>query len=145
MFSLLKDAKISRVVNGAAAGTSDQTSAAALDMTGFDSVLFFACLGDVTNTSVLTLTAYSVATNAVTGGASEGATAAFTADATSADQAIIAVEVHRPANRYVYCTLNRATANAVLDGIFAIQFNSKAMPVTQAAGLIASKFAGPNA
>lgn len=138
--SVLKDMKVMRVANDAVAGTTDVTTIA-IDMAGFDSVCFIAALGDVTNGSVLLLTAYSNASNAASGGtAITNANAGLTATSTSADNDLIIVDVLRPANRYVYATLNRGTANAVVDGIIAILYNARSLPVTLDASVVASVF-----
>jgi len=142
--NLLKDYKITRVANSAVAATTDVTSSV-LDMTGYDSVMFVAALGDVTVNSVLTLTVKENTANstssptptAITG----AATAAYTATATDADNKLLVVDVLRPAQRYVFCILSRTAANAVVDGIIAIQYNAKALPVTQSSDVLASALA----
>ncbi len=144
-FSLLKDVVITRVLNSVVAGTSAQTQATADDMSGFDSIAYLALVGDVTSGSVITLTAYSVATSAVTGGTSETATTAYTAGTSDADNLLFVAEVFRPARRYCYATLTRTTQNAVIDGILSFKFNAKTLPVTQSASILASSFVGPNA
>ena len=54
--NLSKAIKITRVANSAAAATTEVLSSV-LDMQGYDGVMFIALLGDITATSVLTLTA----------------------------------------------------------------------------------------
>jgi hypothetical protein len=146
--NLSKGIKVTRVANSAVAATTDVTSSV-LDMSGFDGVMFVALLGDVTNTSVLALTAKQNTANstssptptAITG----GATAPFTADTTSGDNKALLVDVYRPQNQYVFAVLSRGTANAVVDGIIAIQYDSRVKPTTQDAAVIASAFAAPAA
>lgn len=145
MLSILKDMKISRVKNAVAAGTTAQ-STSVLDMQGFDSVIFLAALGDVLITSVLTLTVKSNPTSSSSGGTTEKAGNTLTdADGTSYDNGCLAVEVHRPTQRYVFATLTRTTANAAIDGIFAVQFNSKSMPQGLDATILDGVIGGPNA
>lgn len=142
--NFIKDFKISRVANDAVAGTSDVTSSV-LDMTGYDSVVFIALLGDVTSGSVITLTAKENTANstssptptAITG----GATGAITAGAADTDNKLLVSDIMRPDMRYVFCVLSRTTQNAVVDGILAVQYNSKAVPVTQPSDIAASVFA----
>lgn len=134
LMNFLKDCKVTRVLNDAVAGTSDQTTTV-IDMQGFDSVAFLLGLGDITSTCVLTLTVKTNTANstssptpvAVTG----GVVGPITAGATDNDNGTYIVEVMRPTARYVFAVLNRTTANAVVDGIWAIQFNAKTLPVTQ--------------
>jgi len=132
--NFLKDCKITRISNDAVAATSDVTSGV-IDMQGFDSVIFLLLLGDVTSGSVLTMTAKTNTANstssptpvAVTG----GVVGPITAGASDNDNGVYAVEVMRPQARYVFVVVNRTTQNAVIDGIIAVQFNAKSLPVTQ--------------
>lgn len=148
MFSLLKDAKIMRVANDAVAGTADVTSSVVdLGSGEFDSICWVAALGEVTSGSVLTLTAKENTANSTSSptptSVSGGATTAFTAGASDADNNLVVVDVQRPAQRYQYCVLSRTTQNAVVDGIFAILYNSHSQPVTADASVIASALSTP--
>ena len=144
MFSLLKDTKISAVENAAAAGTTDLVTDV-LDMTGFDSVLFMAKLGDVTSGSVLQLTVSSNPTNSASNGTTEKAGTEITAGASDYDNKLLIVDVLRPSQQYVYATLRIDTQNAVVDGIFAVQYNSRSVPVTQGSSVGSGSLGGPNA
>ena len=127
---LTESMKIDVISAAVVAGTSLVTSNA-LDMQGYDGVAFLALLGDVLDTSVLTLTGKENDTNSNSGGTTiSGATAAFTADATSADSKAIVVDVLRPTKRYVYCTLARATANAVVNSLVAILYQGHNLPIS---------------
>ena len=142
MENLLKDCVITQHMNAVAAGTSTQTSAAALDMAGYEGCIFIASLGTVTDTSALALTVLGVATNVVSGGvAVTGAAASFTALTSS--NTMLVVDVIRPATRYLYVTLARATANAVINCIIAIRYRARNKPVTLDATVLASALAGP--
>ena len=119
--------KLVRLSNAAAAGTTTITGTAA--RAGFNRCFIFAALGDVTDTSVLTLTGKSGnesdASDAV---AISGAVATFTAGASDADNKELAVDVALNDDDYVTVTLARGTANAVVNGIFAIFYDSRIMP-----------------
>lgn len=145
--NLLKDCKISRVENAAAAAQTElQTDV--LDMSGFDAVCFIALLGDVTTGSVLTLTAKQNTANSVSSPTPTDVTdgdATFTAGASDADNKLLVVDVIRPAERYVFASLTRTTANAVVDGIIAIQYRTKDFPVTQPSSILASALSTPEA
>ncbi len=143
--SLLKDCKISRLMNDVAAGTSTQTSSV-VDMAGFDSALFIFLIGDSTNGSVELLTVLGNSTNSNSGGTGEtGATAGKTdPDGTSLDNGMYIIEIHRPSQRYLYATFARGTANCVIDGLICIQFNAKSVPQSLVSTVIASAIAGPN-
>ncbi len=129
MLNMLRDTKITRLANDAVAGTSLITSSV-LDMQGYDSVLFIALLGDITATSVLLLTAKGNTANSTTVPTplAYPDTAGYTAGATDADNKMLALDIQKPRERYVFCTLARTIANAVVDGIIAIQYNSNNKP-----------------
>jgi hypothetical protein len=133
--------KVTVVEAAAAAGTTELVSDV-LDMQGFDGVIFIALLGDVTDTSVLTLTAKGNTANHVSSPTPiTQASATFTAGASDADSKALMVDVCDPALRYIFASLTRATANAVLGGIIAIQYSADYRPTSQAASVIASTVA----
>lgn len=139
--NLSKDIKIT-VVEAAAAAAQTELVTDVLDMTGYEGVMFIALTGDVSDTSVLTLTVKGNTANHVSTPTpvTQKATTAFTADATSADSKALVVDLYKPAMRYVFGSLTRTTANAVVGGIIAIQYNAKTKPTTQDATVIASAF-----
>lgn len=141
--SLLKNVKVTPVAAAAAAAQTEVLTSV-LDMTGFDGVMFVALLGDVTATSVLTLTAKGNTASSTSSPTpvTQVATAAFTAGASDADDKALVVDVYDPALRYVFASLTRTTANAVVNGIIAIQYTAEFKPTTQAATVIASNM-GP--
>lgn len=127
-FSMLKDAKWTKIESTAAAGTSTLTTDV-LDMTGYDSIFVLASLGTIVDAAVPTLAVLGNTTNSASGGTSL-ADATFTASTSSGIS--LGVEVHVPsAYRYVYATLVRATQNVTLDAIWAVQFNAREVPITQ--------------
>lgn len=142
--SLLKNCAIDLAAAYSAAAQTDVTTSV-FDMQGYDGICYIAYLGDVTNTSVLTLTAKentasstsSPTPTAITGGATD----AFTASASSADDKFLVVDIYRPLKRYQYAVLSRGTANAVVNGIIAIRYRSATKPITQSSTTIASAFA----
>ena len=48
---------------------------------------------------------------------------------------MMALEISRPRKRYLKCVIDRGTANAVIDGMIAIQYNGRSLPPTQAASM----------
>lgn len=137
--SLLKNVKVS-VVAASAVAAQTEVLTSVLDMSGFDGVMFIALLGDVTATSVLTLTAKgnSASSTSSPTPVTQVATSAFTAGASDADDKALVVDVYDPALRYVFASLTRTVANAVVNGIVAIQYKAEYRPTTQAATVIAS-------
>lgn len=144
--NLSTDVKISVVADSAVAAQTAVTSSV-LDMQGFDGVMFIALLGDVTATSVLTLTAKgnSASSTSSPTPVTQAATAAFTAGASDADNKALVVDVYAPALRYIFAELTRTTANAVVGGIIAIQYRAGQRPTTHAASVIASAIAAGTA
>lgn len=129
--NLIKNCKISVVLDTTAAGFGDTLSSDILDMTGFDGVLFIAKTGDVANTAVGTLTVQQD-TDAAGGTMAtlSGDTVKFTADATSADEKLLVIDLYKPIERYVRAQFQRETANIAVAGIIAIQYRSNYGPVT---------------
>ncbi|MGH8596256.1 MAG: hypothetical protein ACREXT_06330 [Gammaproteobacteria bacterium] len=134
-FDALKRWKITRVANSAVAAQTAVDSSI-VDMQGYDGVLFLAALGDVTLNSVLTLTAQQNVINSATGMAAIGNTVARTAGATDSDNGLLVLDVRKPRERYVRVSLTRTAANAVVDGIFALQYGAGNMPTTHDASVL---------
>lgn len=142
MNNFLKNCKVSRVENAATAGVDDLTTDV-LDMSGFDSVAFIAILGDVTSGSAIELQVFGNTANSDSSPTPVELTAdnvKFTAGASDADNKLLIVDVHRPSYRYVFGKLVIDTQNAVVDGIIAVQYNAKSLPVTQPSSVFSSAF-----
>jgi hypothetical protein len=139
MLNLSKDAKIVRVMNAVAAGVTAQDTAV-VDMQGFDSVCFVAELGDVTVASVLTLTAKQNSVDSTAAATTLAAAATFTAGASDADDKIIVLDINKPRDRYVFASLTRTVANAVIEGVTAILYNADERPGTDDASVLVSNF-----
>lgn len=144
MFTMLKDCKVTRVSNSQAASQTDIDSAR-VDMKDYESVMFVALLGDATSGSVLQLTAKSNAADSTSGSTTEKAGTQITAGASDYDNKMLIVDLHRPQNRYAYCSLAIDTQNCVVDGILAIQYNAKSKPITQGLTVGDGVVGGPNA
>lgn len=138
ILSLLKEGVIERPMNAQVAGTNDTLSSSIQDMSGYRAIQAIALLGDVTNTSVITLKAFVGDQPALGDGAYETVTATFTAGAADADNNVLVLDLINPVKRYVRFDLVRSTANAVVDGIVTIKYNAKSVPVTQSADVIDS-------
>ncbi len=135
MMNLLKDVKLTRVMNGVAAGTTVQNGST-LDMSGWDGVLFIAMLGTLTATQVTSLKAQQGNQSNLSDAADlAGTLVGPLADGDS--NKCLVLDVYRPTDRYVRCVVNRATANAVIDGVLAVQYRGKKAPVSQDTATIA--------
>lgn len=137
MHNLLYDVKVTRVAASAVAAQTDVNSSI-LDMAGYEGVMFIALTGDVTATSALALKAEQNTVNSTSGMAELEGSASFTAGASDADGKALVLDVFQPREQYVRAVLERGTANAVVDGIIAIQYRAAIRPTAQDASVIAS-------
>lgn len=139
METLIQNAKVSRVMNAVSAGTSD-TNSSSLDMKGWDSVLFIASFGTLSTGAVTSIFAQQ--------SSDDGSSDAWTAlkgtrvsIAEADDNKVLLLEVAKPRERYVRCSVDRGTGNAVIDNIVALQYNltGTIAPVTQDTTVAASE------
>lgn len=137
--NLLKNAKVTRVLNsGAGTASATPEKGTILDMAGFSAVMFIALLNDVVDTSVVTLKVAAANVNDTAQMALLAGSASATADATSADNKMLVVDVVHPNQQFLEVQLTHATANAPHGGVIAILYDAKDMPVTQGASVLAS-------
>ena len=126
--SLARNVAVDRVLNAVAAGTTDVNSTS-VDMEGFETATFVVSFGTITATAVTSIqidhSSDNTNWNAV-------ASSKVTVPDTASNKMAI-TETVRPTLRYVRCTVDRGTANAVIDGIVAVRSNSRKAPVTQGA------------
>jgi len=131
MPGLLNSIDIEVVEPAAALGTTLLTSDA-VDMSGYDGCLFVALVADILDTSVLTLTAQHDDNSSFTSATAESTTAAATsAGDDDLNNKLLLLDYVKPTERYVRCTLARATANAAIGGILAIKYRGAKPPITQ--------------
>jgi hypothetical protein len=120
---------ISRGLNAVAAGTSDQS--ATVDMRGYESAVAVALFGTLTSGHQTKLVAkvgnQSDGSDAV---ALAGAETALMGDTDSNKMLILEVDSIPSGYRYLTFTVDRGTANAVIDGMV-IMRETKKMPETQ--------------
>jgi hypothetical protein len=122
----------------AAAGQTELTSDV-IDMAGFRSARAIAMLGDVTTTSVLTLNFKSNSANSTSSPTPVTETSAtFTAGASDADGKTLICDVSKPTGRYVFATLTRTTADAVVCGILMELYEPYVLPVTADSNVIST-------
>jgi hypothetical protein len=124
--------KFSRPVNATAAGTT-AINGTGTDMQDFEGVVFTASMGALTAGQVTSLKAQGSNDN---GGSDPYAdiTGAATGNAADGDSnRVLVLEVIRPQKRWIRCVVNRATQNAVIDGVVAEQYGAKKQPAAQSA------------
>lgn len=119
--------KITRVMNAVAAGTTDQNSSV-IDMEGFEGVVFIAAFGAITASAVTSIKAQQGEESDLSDAADLEGTGISIAD--DEDNMLLVLDVFRPQERYVRCVVDRGTANAVIDGVIAVQYGPRTKPTT---------------
>ncbi len=138
MENITKAAKITRVMNAVAAGVTEQNSTS-VDMKGFESVTFILTMGAITAGAATSVEIETSSDNSVFDELlGSGITIADDDD----NQAFV-LEVVRPQERYVRCTVHRATQNSAIDSIVALQTAPAVAPVTQPATTTIKLLASP--
>lgn len=127
---LSQETKITRHSNAVAAGTTDISPANGIDMQGFDGVLFIVPFGAITATAVTSIKAQQSTAVDGTGDAFADIAGTAVTVADDDDNKIAYLDVVRPTERFVRLVVDRGTANAVVDGIIAIQYKARSKPTT---------------
>jgi hypothetical protein len=136
MKSLLKDVKILKINNDAAAGVTVITSDI-IDMQGFNGVCFVCKMGAVVDAASVTMTVYQGAVSTLLDEAALVASAAIPVASTDSEQSLV-VDIVKPRERYLRVKVARITQNSAIDSIFALLYNPMAKPVVQPATIDAS-------
>ena len=123
--NLSRSAKITRVMDSVAAGTSDQTSTS-VDMKGFGNCQFVALFGTITAAAV---TSVKVQTSSDDSSFNDLLGSAVTVADDDDDQAVV-IDIGHPRERYLRCVIDRGTQNAVIDGVLAMQYEASNEPVS---------------
>ena len=119
------DIAVTRVLVATVAGAADQ-NCSAVDMSGFEGVIFIASFGDITSGAVTALKAQQDTASGM-GTAQDLEDSAVDVADDDDDQTAI-LTIHRPRERYVRAVIERATQNAVIDGVIAIQYGAGKKP-----------------
>lgn len=138
MKEFLSNAVKFTLVQAALADGSTDPDSTALDMAGYEGVLFVGICGTITGSGTCTLAAYGSSDNGVvdTFAALSGASAEASGSADS-DKLLI-VDVFQPRERYIRTKLTRATANSIWGGTIAIQYKAKDKATATAAAQLAA-------
>lgn len=127
--------KTVRVSNAVAAGATDVTCTA-VDMTGYDAVRFIALFGTLTATQVTSIRAQCSSDDGSSDAYTDIEGSASDALGDDDDNDMLVLDIVRPPERYVKCIIDRATANAVVDGVIAELYCARDEVVTQDATVI---------
>lgn len=112
-----------------AAGTSAITSAA-LNMAGFDGVCFIVPVGTVVTGAVTSMKLQQSSDDAAADDYTDVNGTSITIADTDDDK-LKYLDVFRPGKQYLKLVISRATQNATVGGIIAIQYKARTRPVTQ--------------
>lgn len=124
--NLSANVKITKVKAATAAGTTDINSDS-VDMQGFDGVLFFTTFGVITASAVTSIQADQSSDDS-SFNALLGTKVVVAADD---DNQTFFLDIVRPGKRYLRLTVDRATQNAVVGEIYAIQYRARSKGITQ--------------
>ena len=129
--NLIKETLVDLCVPQTADGGPDAINGDGLDMAGFEGVLFVAVLGVVTGAGVDALTAQ--ASDDDGGSDSYGDLAGTSTSKVTGSNKLLALNVHRPAKRYIRPVLTRSVAASIIGGVIAIRYGARKSPTTQGA------------
>lgn len=127
MVNLAQSVKIIRVMNAQAAGSTPVNSSV-VDMEGYEGIYFVASFGALVATQVTSLKAQQDTVLAFTDDPQDllGTLVGPLADGDGNKQ--LGLDIHRPRERFVRVVVNRATANATIDGVVAILYGPRKAP-----------------
>lgn len=136
--ALLSDIKIIHDAVAATAAGTTAVNGAIIDMLGYEGVIWVVRFGALTATQVTTLKAQH--DDAAGGGTMADLVGTLSTALADTDSGkALALDVFRPNKRYVRCVVGRGTANAVIEGGFAILYGGTTRPATQAATIISQE------
>jgi hypothetical protein len=127
--NLSKHGKVTRVVDGAVAGTGT-TEGASVDMNGFGAVTFIFLIGAITAGGTVTCKAQQSDDDGDADSFTDLEGTAIALENAADDNKVAIIEVNEPRERYVRPVIVRADENAAVDGVIAIQTAPKTEPVT---------------
>ncbi len=127
--------KTLRVSNAVAAGTTD-VNCTSVDTQGFDGVRFVALFGVLSANQVTAIHAQQSSDDDAADAWADVAGTGSGAMADTDDQDMIVTDIIRPTERYVRAVVDRATGNAVLDGVIAELYKARDVAVTQDARMV---------
>lgn len=125
---LLEEVKVTKLNDATAAGVTAINSGI-VDMSGFDGVVFMTSSGTILATGTATIKAQQGAQSNLSDAADLAGTSQAFAD--TDDNKSVAIDLKRPNERYLRCVIARATANSDWGPIWALQYRTRKLPVTQ--------------
>lgn len=114
-----------------AAGATDVTDCAVIDMQGYEGVRFIVGFGTITSGAATSIRAKQAAAassaTALTNGADMEGTGITVPD--DGDNKIYILDIYKPRERYVQLLIKRASQNAVVDFAIAEKYGARKLPV----------------
>ena len=135
------NAKISlqRVMNAVAVGTTVQNGEA-VDLAGYEGVLFVVAMGTITDGTPKIKAQQDVVVGM--GGAADLANTGITLAATD-DNKLVALDIKRPLERFVRCVVDRSVGapatGSVIDSVVAIRYGADVHPTVHDADVAGSE------
>lgn len=126
-----------RIASAPAAAATTDVTGTAIDTQGYDGVLFVAHLGTITSGAVTSLKAQQSSDDGDADAYADLAGSGTTIPDSASDKLAI-LDVYRPQERYVKPILDRGTQNAVLNGMIAILYKGRSVPVSLHANVAVS-------
>ena len=141
--NLGKNTKVTLVNNGETAGTGTITSDE-IDMTGYEGCLFIVHMGTIVSGAATTCFVRQAIATGMSGGAELSGTIITILD--SEDDTVFLMDVYRPAEQFLDVQVTRATQDATIQGITAIQYGPRKAPPTHDASTVSqtTTVAGPD-
>lgn len=124
--NLSANVKITKVKAATAAGTTDINSDG-VDMQDFEGVMFIVTFGTITASAVTSIQADQSTDNSSFDALKDTKVVVAADD----DNQTFFLDIYRPLERYVRMTVDRATQNAVVGEIYAIQYGASIKGITQ--------------
>jgi hypothetical protein len=125
---LLEEVKITKLNDATASGLTTINSAV-VDMAGFDGVVFLTSSGTIAASGTATVKVQQDTAPGMGSAADLLGTAQAFVD--TDDNKSVAVDIKRPLERYLRLVIARATANSDWGPIWALQYRTRKLPVTQ--------------
>ena len=143
--NLSKRVKVTPVLGYYAAAQTTRKATTIIDMAGFEGCLFMFNFGTILETAVISALIYGDAANSTSAMVQLLGQTTYTVTATSAgyNPSCILVDVWQPdpvLHRYLEAQIQLATANVVILGINAIQYQGRIHPDTNPATVLKSTF-----
>jgi hypothetical protein len=125
---LSEEVKITQVVDQSegAAGATD-INGDGVDMNGFEGVMFVAIMGPITSGAVTSLKAQQDTASDFSDDAQDLAGTGITI-ADDDDEQVFVLDIWRPLDRYVRPVIERATQNATVQSVLAVQYGPRELP-----------------